>query len=138
MKTEKVSINLSPTELGQIDLLVERGAFDNRSDFMRAAARKALEGYEGSVKHFLYPEHLNEESKYTLLCALGVAELTRGQISLCISQGKKMHIRVVGMLKVSDGINPGDIRTVVESCKIHGKIIATDEVKVVLLELENG
>ncbi|MCL2664635.1 MAG: hypothetical protein FWE82_03400, partial [Defluviitaleaceae bacterium] len=62
MKTEKVSLNLSPCELGQIDCLVEKGLFDSRSDFLRTAARKFLDGYESELQNFLQPEHLKGES----------------------------------------------------------------------------
>lgn len=137
MKTEKVSVNLSPTELGLIDLLVERGMFDNRSDFMRASARKTLEGYENSVDEFLHPSFLFDESKITLVCALGVAELTQSHISHCIYHNKKIHIRAIGLLKVADGITPQDILATVDSCKIHGKIAASQEVKAILLDMQN-
>ena len=58
MKTEKVSVNLSPVELGQIDCLVDKGLFDSRSDFIRTAARKALDGYVEELNEFLKPKYL--------------------------------------------------------------------------------
>ncbi|MCL2203354.1 MAG: ribbon-helix-helix protein, CopG family [Defluviitaleaceae bacterium] len=135
MKTEKVSVNLSPAELGQIDLLVARGVFDNRSDFMRAAARKTLEGYADSFKQFLEPEHLKEESTSALHRAIGISFLDQNEIAHMLAKGKKMHIRVIGLLNIAKSITPEQIKETILSCKVYGKLSASDEVKAILLEL---
>src|ERR1700761_5799434 len=36
-ETEKITINLGPIDLGQIDLLVEEGFYSNRTDLIRTA-----------------------------------------------------------------------------------------------------
>jgi len=41
-KTEKITLNLSLIDLGQIDLLVQEGFYANRTDFLRTAARAQL------------------------------------------------------------------------------------------------
>ena len=41
-KTEKITINLGPVDLGQIDLLVQEGFYSNRTDFIRTAVRNQL------------------------------------------------------------------------------------------------
>ena len=129
MKTEKVSVNLSPTELGQIDLLVERGLYDNRSDFMRAAARKALETHAADFQQFLEPRHLKDEAETELMWALGIARLTKSEVAHFISKGKKLNIRVIGIFNVEGSITPEEIKQVVLSCKVSGKLIADDSVK---------
>jgi len=40
--TEKITINLGPIDLGQIDLLVEEGFYSNRTDMIRTAIRNQL------------------------------------------------------------------------------------------------
>src|SRR5258706_8589741 len=40
--TEKITINLGPVDLGQIDLLVEEGFYSNRTDLIRTAIRNQL------------------------------------------------------------------------------------------------
>jgi len=136
MKTEKVSVNLSPTELGQIDLLVERGLFDGRSDFMRSAARKALEGYAADFKQFLEPEHLKEEEESNLMWAIGIAGLTKGEVTRLIAKGKKFHVRVIGLYHIASSVTPDEIRQLILSCKVYGKLTASDEVKAVLRDIE--
>src|ERR1700688_3260842 len=41
-ETEKITINLGPVDLGQIDLLVEEGFYSNRTDLIRTAIRNQL------------------------------------------------------------------------------------------------
>ena len=48
-KTEKITINLGPVDLGQIDLLVQEGFYANRTDFIRTAIRHQLTTYADEV-----------------------------------------------------------------------------------------
>jgi len=138
VKTEKVSVNLSPTELGQIDLLVERGLFDGRSDFMRSAARKSLESYASDFQQFLEPEYLKGEEGSNLIWAVGIAELTKGEVTRLINKGNKIHVRIIGLYIIAKNITPDEIRQSVLSCKIYGKLMASDEVKEALRDIEAG
>ena len=129
MKTEKVSVNLSPTELGQIDLLVDRGLFDSRSDFMRSAARKSLERYADDFQQFLEPEYLKSEKESDLIWAIGILGLTKSDVTRLIAKGKKIHIRIIGLYTIEKNITAEEIQQSVLSCKIYGKLIATEEVR---------
>jgi Arc/MetJ-type ribon-helix-helix transcriptional regulator len=42
VETEKMTINLGPVDLGQIDLLVQEGFYSNRTDCIRTAIRNQL------------------------------------------------------------------------------------------------
>ena len=136
MKTEKVSVNLSPTELGQIDLLVDRGLFDSRSDFMRSAARKSLEGYTVDFQQFLEPEYLKNEKESDLIWAVGIMGLTKSEVTRLIMKGKKIHIRIIGLYTIAKNITPEEIQQSVLSCKVYGKLIASEEVKGALRNIE--
>jgi Arc/MetJ-type ribon-helix-helix transcriptional regulator len=41
-ETEKITINLGLVDLGQIDLLVREGFYQNRTDFIRTAIRNQI------------------------------------------------------------------------------------------------
>src|SRR5471030_152687 len=41
-ESEKITINLGPIDLGQIDLLVQEGFYSNRTDLIRTAIRNQL------------------------------------------------------------------------------------------------
>ena len=43
--SEKITINLSVVDLGQVDLLVEQGFYSSRSDLIRAAIRSQLDAH---------------------------------------------------------------------------------------------
>ena len=137
MKTEKVSVNLSPVELGQIDCLVEHGLFDSRSDFIRTSARKHLENHSSEFEKFLKPEPADkEDSGISYAFSLGIIGFSKNEILKYIKSGKKLKIRVIGLLKFSNGITKEEIKQVVLSCKVYGKLVAGNEVKEALREIE--
>ena len=135
MKTEKVSVNLNPVELGQIDYLVERGLFDNRSDFMRYASRKTLESYSSDIQQFVAPPPTPENNIIETHFCIGANGIARSEIDDLVKAGKKIRIRTIGILHISDKVTPEEIKQVVLSCKVYGKIIASDEVKQALDEI---
>ena len=47
---EKVTINMSPVDLGKIDLLVGEGSYSNRTDFIRMAVRNQLEKHNIEIQ----------------------------------------------------------------------------------------
>ena len=49
-ETEKITINLGLVDLGQIDLLVQEGFYQNRTDFIRTAIRNQLSSHAEAVK----------------------------------------------------------------------------------------
>ena len=49
-KSEKITINVGPVDLGQIDLLVDEGFFANRTDFIRTAIRRQLDRRADAVE----------------------------------------------------------------------------------------
>ncbi len=49
-ETEKITINLGLVDLGQIDLLVQEGFYQNRTDFIRTAIRNQLGVHAEEVK----------------------------------------------------------------------------------------
>ena len=141
VKTDKVSVNLSAMELGQIDFLVEKGYFDNRSDFIRTSTRKALGNYTDEFKQFLESEQSNQQKqpeKSSYVITLGINNLSKDYITDNINNGRKVFIRVVGLLHISDKVTAEEIKKSVISCKVYGKLVASDEVKAALKEIEGG
>jgi Arc/MetJ-type ribon-helix-helix transcriptional regulator len=49
-ETEKITINMSVVDLGKIDLLVQEGFYQNRTDFIRTAIRYQLANHAAEVK----------------------------------------------------------------------------------------
>jgi len=136
MKSEKISINLTPAELGQIDLIVERGLYDNRSDFLRTAAQKLIENHPAEIRQFLEPEHLKDDVFTRLMWGIGIFVMTKDEIENMVLRGTQVNIRTIGIFTFEKNITADEVKQVVRSCKVRGKIIASDEVKAALKEIE--
>src|SRR6188508_3123417 len=49
-ESEKITLNMGPVDLGQIDLLVLEGFYSNRTDFIRTAIRNQLAVHGDALK----------------------------------------------------------------------------------------
>ena len=135
VKTEKITINLSPTEVGQIDYLVERGLYTNRSDFIRLAIRKQTDSHSGDINKFLAPE-VPETEHTRYFGGLGLLRLTLPYVESLISFGAKVNISVVGALAIDKAITRAQFAQVMASCKVYGKIFADEKIKQMIKEQE--
>ncbi len=120
--TEKLSINLSVVDLGQIDLLVEQGFYSNRTDFIRTAARNLLQVHAPVVQ-----EHVKRH-----LMGLGVMVYNRKSLERLEKEGKMVTIRMVGVVTISDDVTPELATATIESIKVLGALRASPAVKKVL------
>jgi len=139
MKSEKVTINLSAVELAQVDFLVDKGLYSNRSDFIRLATRKLTEEHQKEIEKFL---DTSDESSWvsfggmtnSLLWTLGGASLNGDYIKEVLKADKKLNIRVIGVLIVTKDVDSEQFRQALKSCKIFGKIKAEPEIKAIIEE----
>ena len=76
--TEKVTINLSVVDLGQIDLLVEQGFYSSRSDLIRTAIRNQLTVHAEAIHQTVVRKDL----------ALGVLSYNRAGLEAKRAAGK--------------------------------------------------
>ena len=118
-ETEKITINLGPVDLGQIDLLVEQGLYANRTDLIRTAIRNQLERHSSVI------EDVSVRQSYSL----GVLIYDRKDLEKRRAAGKKLSIHVVGMLTLAPSITPELALETIESIWIRGKLIAPKAVR---------
>src|SRR5213593_3563748 len=95
-KTEKITINLGPVDLGQIDLLVQEGFYSNRTDFIRTAIRNQLATHAEVVKQTL--------ARKTLV--LGLQHFTRRDLEAVRAAGETLQINVLGLVTIADDVSP--------------------------------
>jgi len=120
--TEKITINMSAVDLGKVDLLVQEGFYSNRTDFIRTAIRNQLD------KHNLEIQQSVSRNNY----GVGVLFYSRSDIERFKAKGQKVNIKMIGMLSLASDI-PADLaRDVIESIKVLGIFIVSDEVKAAL------
>ena len=65
---EKITINMAPVDLGQIDLLVQGGFYQNRTDFIRTAIRNQPNSHSEAVRQTV--------ARKTLVLGLGCSQST--------------------------------------------------------------
>ena len=117
--TEKITINLGPVDLGQIDLLVQEGFYANRTDFIRTAIRNQLATHAEAVKQSV--------ARKTLV--LGVQHYTRRELEAVHASGGKLQINVLGLATIADDVTPDLALATIDSLVVLGALRASHEVK---------
>lgn len=117
--TEKLTINLSVVDLGQMDLLVEQGFYSNRSDFIRTAIRNQLGSHAEVVQQAVVRKQL----------VIGVLGYDRKGLEARRAAGEKLAANVVGLLHIAEDVTPELARDTIQSAKIYGVLRASPAVK---------
>ena len=122
--SEKITINMSPVDLGKIDLLVQEGLYSNRTDFIRTAIRNQLDKHSVEIQQSV--------ARYSYV--IGVSSYDRNDFQKRKVKGEKIKIAVMGLLHLHDDIPAALAVEVVESLQVRGIFIASDEVKTALAD----
>jgi Arc/MetJ-type ribon-helix-helix transcriptional regulator len=86
-ETEKITINLGPIDLGQIDLLVEEGFYSNRTDLIRTAIRNQLAVHAQVVT----------ETVTRRAMVLGLQHFSRQHLEAVQAANERLDIRCLNM-----------------------------------------
>ena len=117
--TEKITVNLSPVDLGRIDVLIEQGLFSNRTDLIRSAIRSLLQKNEAVI----------EDVTVRKSFSIGVLALGRRDLEELKRQNKKVTYRIIGALFLAKDIDPDLARETIESITVRGTLRASAELK---------
>src|SRR5881398_45961 len=120
--SEKITINLGPVDLGQIDLLVQEGFYSNRTDFIRTAIRNQLTTHAEVVKRTV--------ARKTLV--LGLQHYTRQDLEAVRAAGKKLQINVLGLASIAEDVSPELALATIDSVVVLGAFRASAAVKAAL------
>ena len=121
---EKLTVNLTPVDVGQIELLVEQGFYANRAEFIRVAIHDQLLKHTDTVRQATTRDAL----------VVGALVLTRETLEEHRAAGEKIAVRVLGVLSIAEDVPPALARTVIDSIKVLGVLRASDPVKQALAE----
>ncbi len=121
-KAEKITINLGPVDLGQVDLLVREGFYANRTDFIRTAIRNQLSAHADAVSHTV--------ARKTLV--LGVQHYTRRDLEAVWEARRKLQIRVLGLASIADDVSPELALATIDTVEVLGAFRASAAVKAAL------
>jgi Arc/MetJ-type ribon-helix-helix transcriptional regulator len=119
---EKITINMGPVDLGQIDLLVREGFYQNRTDFIRTAIRNQLNTHAEAVRQMVVRKDL----------VLGLHHYTRGDLEAVRAAGEKLEIKVLGLASIADDVSPELALDTIASLEVLGAFRARPAVKAAL------
>jgi Arc/MetJ-type ribon-helix-helix transcriptional regulator len=121
-ESEKITINLGPIDLGQIDLLVQEGFYSNRTDFIRTAIRTQIATHADAIRQTV--------ARKTLV--LGLHHYTREDLEAVRAAGEMLQIQVLGLASIADDVSPELALATIESLYVLGTLHASAAVKAAL------
>ncbi len=121
---EKITINMGPVDLGQIDLLVREGFYQNRTDFIRTAIRNQLVIHADAVQQTVVRKEL----------VLGLQHYSRRDLEAVREAGESLEIRVLGLASIADDVTPELAREAIASVSVLGAFRASAAVKAALAD----
>lgn len=124
LDSEKITINLGPIDLGQIDLLVSEGFYANRTDFIRTAIRNQLNQHADVVKQTVARRSL----------VLGMHHYSRADLEAARNAGQRLQIQVLGMASIANDVPVELALATIESIFVLGALHASSAVKAALAD----
>jgi Arc/MetJ-type ribon-helix-helix transcriptional regulator len=119
---EKITINMGPVDLGQIDLLVREGFYQNRTDFIRTAIRNQSNTHAEAVKQTVVRKEL----------VLGLQHYTRSDLETVRAAGETLEIKVLGLASIADDVSPKLALETIASLEVLGAFRASPAIKAAL------
>jgi Arc/MetJ-type ribon-helix-helix transcriptional regulator len=123
-KTEKITINLGLVDLGQIDLLVQEGFYNNRTDLIRTAIRNQLAARSETLDQTV--------ARRTL--TLGSCEYRARDLEELRAAGQMVQIRVLGLATIAADVTPELALATIASVEVLGAFRASPAVKAALAD----
>jgi Arc/MetJ-type ribon-helix-helix transcriptional regulator len=121
-RSEKITINIGPVDLGQIDLLVREGFYANRTDFIRTAIRTQLATQAAAIERTM--------ARRTLV--LGIQHFSRTDLERIRAAGETVRIRVLGLATIADDVSPELASQTITEIDVLGAFRASTAVKAAL------
>ena len=118
-ETEKITVNMGPVDLGQIDLLVREGFYSNRTDFIRTAIRNQISTHAEVVRE--------TAARNTLV--LGIQHFSRSDLEEVRDAGERLQIKVLGLAAIADDVSPELALATIDSVVVLGAFRASPAVK---------
>jgi Arc/MetJ-type ribon-helix-helix transcriptional regulator len=122
--SEKITINLGYVDLGHIDLLVQEGFYQNRTDLIRTAIRNQLERHAEVTKRSVARQSLD----------LGLRHFSREDLEAARAAGEMLHIHVLGLASIATDVTPELARATIASLVVLGALHASPAVKAALAD----
>jgi Arc/MetJ-type ribon-helix-helix transcriptional regulator len=122
--SEKITINLGYVDLGHIDLMVQEGFYQNRTDFIRTAIRNQLDRHADVTQRSVARKSLD----------LGLRHFSREDLEAARAAGETLHIHVLGLASIASDVTPELARATIASVVVLGALHASPAVKAALAD----
>jgi Arc/MetJ-type ribon-helix-helix transcriptional regulator len=122
VESEKITINLGPIDLGQIDLLVHEGFYSNRTDLIRTAIRNQLQQHADTIRNTVARKSL----------VLGLQHFSRADLEAARDAGETLQIQVLGLATIAEDVSPDLAAAAIDSITVLGALHASPAVKAAL------
>lgn len=122
--SEKITINLGPIDLGQIDLLVSEGFYANRTDLIRTAIRNQLNMHAVVVRQAVARKSL----------ALGIYHYSRADLEAALKAGQRLQIQVLGIASIASDVPVELALATIDSISVLGALHASGTLKAALAD----
>ena len=119
---EKLTINLSCVDLGQIDLLVQEGLYANRTELIRTAVRNQLTVHSAVVQQVV--------SRKTLV--LGIQQFAKADLKAVVDASEQIDIRVLGLVVIAPDVEVKLALAAIGSITVLGAFHASAAIKAAL------
>ena len=123
---EKISVNMNPAVLSQIDLLVDGGYYSNRSDFINQAVREALARQQGTIERIVEQNRKNETEGNQWF--IGLFGYTAQEIEQMYAAGEQTDVRGYGVMTISE-CDEEKLFQVVRSIEVRGRVICSESIR---------
>ena len=123
---DKISVNMNPAVLSQIDLLVDNGYYSNRSDFINQAVREAL-GKQQTTIDRIVEQNMSKTSKNNQWF-IGLFGYTAREIEQMYAAGEQTDVRGYGVMTIGE-CDEEKLFQVVKSIEVRGKVICSERIK---------
>ena len=123
---EKISVNMNPSVLSQIDLLVDSGYYSNRSDFINQAVREALSKHQSTIDRIV--EQNMSKAVEGNQWFIGLFGYTAKEIDQMYLNGEHTDVRGYGVMTIGS-VDEEKLFQVVKSIEVRGKVICSDSIK---------
>jgi Arc/MetJ-type ribon-helix-helix transcriptional regulator len=122
--TEKITINLSPIDLGNIDLLVQEGFYSNRADLIRMAIRNQIAGHATVVAQTVVRRSL----------VLGLQHFSRADLEAAQAANERLDIHALGLVSIAPDVPAELALATIASVVVLGAFHASPAVKAALAD----
>ena len=119
---EKLTINIGCVDLGQIDLLVQEGFYNNRTDLIRTAIRNQITSHQDVVRQVVSRKML----------ALGIQHFSAADLKAAKAAGQMLDIKVLGLASIAVDVTPALALATIQTLTVLGALHASPAVKAAL------